>query len=82
MDADIIEEHLCGMTIRRRVLPHGIKGPWAKAMAESQPDMERIGDALIRDCNASFARRMYDCGWMTADEAKMFGVQPDSNRQN
>jgi len=23
---------------------------------------------------------MYDAGWMTAEEAKMFGVQPDENR--
>lgn len=51
-----------------------------KAMADSQPDMDRIADALQRVCNAQFARRMYDAGWMTADEAKMFGVQPDENR--
>jgi hypothetical protein len=76
----IIEENICGLTIRRQVLPYGIKGPWAKAMAESQPDMDRIADAMQRACNANFARRMYDAGWMTADEAKMFGVQPDHNR--
>jgi hypothetical protein len=80
MADNIIEEKLCGVTIRRRALPYGVKGPWAKAMAESQPDMDRIADALRQECNAEFARRMYDAGWMTADEAKAFGVQPDENR--
>ena len=80
MSDRIIEEKLCGLTIRRRVLPYGIRGPWATAMVESQPDMNRIANALRVECNTAFARRMYDAGWMTADEAKMWGVQPDANR--
>jgi hypothetical protein len=80
MPDDIVEENIGGMTIRRRVLPYRIGGPWAKAMAESQPDMARIATALERRCSADFARRMYDAGWMTAEEAKMLGVQPDANR--
>lgn len=80
MADNIVDEKLCGLTIRRKVLPYGIKGPWARAMAESQPCMNCIADALRQECNAEFARRMYDAGWMTADEAKTFGVQPDANR--
>ena len=80
MGDDIVEENIGGLTIRRRVLPYRIGGTWAKAMAESQADMNRIAAALERRCSADFARRMYDAGWMTAEEAKMFGVQPDANR--
>jgi hypothetical protein len=78
--SEIIEERVLGMTIRRRVLPYRIAGPWANAMAESQPVMDAATAALVLQCNDWFAAKMYDAGWMTAEEAKMFGVQPDENR--